>query len=451
MPLRSSWRAWAPALTALATAAVAAVHARAQAPAFPGVLDEHPAIKYAETPTTDVVAMLNQALAEGTRTLRRDDRTGFLRDVLDALDVAPESQLLVFSKTGVQRATTGPHHPRALYYNDAVAVGYIPGASALELAALDRTQGVVFYTLDQQPGATPRFTRQTTCLTCHVAAGTLEVPGFIVRSHVVDASGTPLPKEPVVAVNHATPHTQRWGGWFVTSVGAPPPYQPMGHLGNLTASPHPTSGPPILSNHALIEWLDTDVGTAGYLSTSSDLAALLVFDHQTYAANLLTRLGWEARVAASGGGRLVTADVRARVDELVDYLLFVNEAAPAVEVSPRPGFQEHLRARVPADARGRSLADLEIVPRSNLATDLVPPTRLFRYSCSFMIYSAAFDGLPAEVKDAVYRRLFAVLDGHITGARYAQLTPPLRRAAREILLETKADLPGAVRTAARAQ
>ena len=128
------------------------------------------------------MAKLNQALAHGGRSLQRDDRTGYLRPVLEALGVPIDSQLLVFSKTGVQRAYTSPHNPRALYFDPSVAVAYVPGAPLLEVAAHDPQQGVVFYALDQT-AASPLFVRQRSCLTCHVAASTLDVPGMIARSY----------------------------------------------------------------------------------------------------------------------------------------------------------------------------------------------------------------------------------------------------------------------------
>src|SRR6476646_3092801 len=126
---------------------VAFASGRQQAP-WVGVLEEHPAIQYASRPTTDRVARLIQSLAlhglsrqsaegaaadlsrqsaEGAaadRTFQRDERTGHLMSVLDALGVPVESQLLVFAKTGVQRAYTSPHNPRALFYNESVVVGY---------------------------------------------------------------------------------------------------------------------------------------------------------------------------------------------------------------------------------------------------------------------------------------------------------------------------------------
>jgi hypothetical protein len=58
-----------------------------------------------------------------------------------------------------------------------------------------------------------------------------------------------------------------------------------------------------------------------------------------------------------------------------------------------------------------------------------------------MIYSAAFDGLPANARDAIYRRLWQVLSGQDRSPRYERLTERDRLAIREILLDTKANLP----------
>src|SRR3954464_12348493 len=89
---------------------------------------------------------LNQTLARGAQ---RDPRSGYLRPVLDALGIPIESQLLVFSKTGAQRAYTTPLSPRALFFDPSAAVGYVAGAPAIEVAVHDPQQGVVFFTVDQ--------------------------------------------------------------------------------------------------------------------------------------------------------------------------------------------------------------------------------------------------------------------------------------------------------------
>jgi hypothetical protein len=113
-----------------------------------GVL-KHPAIGYYTAPTHDLVADLVRRIEDGTRHLDFEEGSGYLRPVLDALRLPVESQILVMSKTGVQGLYTGPSNPRAIFFNDAVTVGYIRGAPLLEFAVLDTAQGVVFYTLDQ--------------------------------------------------------------------------------------------------------------------------------------------------------------------------------------------------------------------------------------------------------------------------------------------------------------
>ena len=243
------------------------------------------------------MARLHDTIAAGGLRLTPDAGTGYLLPVLKALDIPVESQLLVFSKTGLQREHTGPSNPRALYFNGTVVVGYIPGAPSLEIAAHDPQQGVMFYTVDQR-AESPSLVRRTSCLSCHLSASTLEVPGFIDRSNMVNGGGHVMPQLGSFTVDHRTPHTERWGGWFVTGRATAPPYGPLGHLGNITVTTHPTSGPAILSDHVFVEWMNRP-SDGRYPSSESDLAALMTFDHQARGLNLITRLNWEARIAAA--------------------------------------------------------------------------------------------------------------------------------------------------------
>lgn len=396
-----------------------------QQAAWTGVLEEHPAIQYATRPTTDRVARLIQSPSQPDRSSRRDARTGHLLSVLEALGVPVESQLLVFSRTGVQRAYTSPHNPRALFFNESVAVGYVPGAPLIEVAAHDPQQAVVFYTVDQMAVA-PAFVRRTNCLSCHVSATTLDVPGMIVRSNIVGEDGTPLPRLGSNDVTHQTPHPDRWGGWYVTSEGAPPPYSQRAHGGNITFS-----GRGDTSNQVFTDWLTSSPETRGYPSSNSDIVALLVFDHQMRAINLMSRLNWEARVASSEG-RSAASDgtVRRLANELADYLLFAGEAPAPVSLTPRPGFADRLERTTPKDRQGRSFGQLLLT------------NRLFRYPCSYMVYSDAFDGLPGTVKAAVYNRLIDTLSGGDAAGTRVRIGADDRRAILEILRDTKPDFPG---------
>jgi len=95
----------------------------------------------------------------------------------------------------------------------------------------------------------------------------------------------------------------------------------------------------------------------------------------------------------------------------------------------RWGFQQEFERYGPRDRRGRSLKQLDL------------ETRLFRYPCSYMIYSPAFDGLPGATKDAIYARMWEILSGKDHDRRYAKLTPTLRAEIVSILIDTKPGLP----------
>ena len=398
----------------------------------------HPAIAYGTRPRTDPVAELHAGMRTGAASLAFDARQGFLPAVLDALDVPVESQMLVFSKTSLQSEFIGPDNPRAIYFSDDVAVAWIRGAPALELAALDPRQGVMFYALSQRRRARG-FQRPRSCVECHVSDATLGLPGLAVGSAVIDPEGVPYVAAPV---DQRTPISSRWGGWYVTGdTGVGP------HIGNTVAA---DPAAPMLAEDEANFNLPTVAGrfdTSGYSTPYSDIAALMVFEHQAHMTNLLVRTGWEFRVAAhegrtahgllrppgtrtAAGGATLGAAVRA----LVDYMVFVDESPLADRMAGTAGFERAFEARGPFDRRGRTLRKLDL------------DTRVFRYPCSYLIHTAAFDALPAAALDAVYRRLWQVLSGADRDARYAHLSRGDRRAIVEILRDTKPDLPGYYRS-----
>jgi hypothetical protein len=267
------------------------------------------------------------------------------------------------------------------------------------------------------------LTRRTSCLSCHVSPGTLNVPGLIARSNTVGDEGNVLPQDPGHEVNHRTPHPDRWGGWFVTFDGGLSSYAQRAHGGNITFTARGET-----SNQVFVEWLDSAPQTRGYLQPSSDVVSLLVFDHQTHAINLLTRLNWEARIASSDGRAGADDGVlRGLVNEVAEYFLFVSEAPFQVALTAPPGFAARLAAKAPKDRQGRSLAQLEL------------ENRLLRYPCSYMIYSEAFDALPAAIKQSVYGRMREMLSATAAPAGRARVTVADRLAVLEILSETKPD------------
>ena len=193
---------------------------------------EDPAIKYSTAPLNNAVAEVNRKIQDGAITLTFEGRSGFLRSALDALQIPADSQLLVFSRASLQGKLINEQNPRALFFNDRVALGWVRGGEIIEVAAHDESAGVVFYALEQRADATtgpPQFKRAFECLGCHLAGDTLGVPGFLMFSSTrPDPShGFSLPR----SVDHSDTMSRRFGGWFVTgSAGSAP------HMGNEVAA-----------------------------------------------------------------------------------------------------------------------------------------------------------------------------------------------------------------------
>jgi hypothetical protein len=385
----------------------------------------HPAIAYYSKPTHDPVAGLDARIADGTLRLEFEEGSGYLRPILTALNLPVESQLLVMSKTGIQGLYSGPTNPRAIYFNDAATVGYIRGAPFLEFAVQDPEQGVIFYTLDQKLQARPVFERRPACLSCHQAYATLHVPGMLARSVFMAPDGLPLSQFGSYDADDRTPFRRRWGGWYVTGAA-----HDLRHIGNAFVT-DTEKREAVVSDSTLHRVpMEKPFDPHGYPSSSSDIAALMVFQHQGRMTNLITRVGWEARMS-SGDGRIDFADgtLHAAVNELVDYLLFVDEEPLPTPIKGTSGFAEVFSAQGPRDQRGRSLRQLDL------------DHRLLKYPCSYMIYSPAFRALPADVREAIYVRMGTILSGHDASTKYARLSKDDRRAVMEILRDTMPDLP----------
>src|ERR1700730_12639318 len=106
-------------------------------------------IRYQSTPPNDLVARQQGMLDQGETRLTLQQPHGYMISVLQQLKIPLSSQTLVFSKTSSQQHLIAPATPRALYFNDSVYVGWAHGGDVLEVAAVDPSQGTMFYTLDQ--------------------------------------------------------------------------------------------------------------------------------------------------------------------------------------------------------------------------------------------------------------------------------------------------------------
>jgi hypothetical protein len=400
---------------------------------------ERAPIEYSKTQPNNVVNDLQNALAAGQTTLSHDPASGYLKAVLDALKIPVGSQVLVYSKTSLQQQHITPENPRALYFNDDTYVGSVPGGGLIEISTADAGLGAVFYALDQRSAASPQIVRQAEdCMQCHGATLTGGYPGHIVRSVYTDAQGYPILKAGSHVTLPGSPFKQRWGGWYVTGT-----HGDLRHLGNGIATPTEMDAQLDLEAGANRTALDARVNASKYLTPHSDLVALMVLVHQAQIHNLMTQASFDARFALWDQSiidemlktpeRPPSESTQRRIanaaDKLVDGLLGVDEIALTAPIAGTSGFAEVFSRQGPRDSQGRSLRDLDLAQR------------LFKYPLSYLIYTPQFEGLPGVVKDYVYQRLWVILRGEDEDPRYARITEAQRNATRQILAETKANLP----------
>ncbi|MDX1500175.1 MAG: hypothetical protein R3176_09775 [Woeseiaceae bacterium] len=388
---------------------------------------EYPAVPYASARPADRVAALVARLGAGDREIPVDAGGSWLPGLLQALDIDPNSQVLVLSKTSLNKGGITPQTPRAIYFNDDTYVARVPGAGMLEIATMDPVLGPLFYVVEEKGQPTPVFDRQTVqCLRCHDSL-TLTgggVPRFILGSGYIDVRGELVSHEGWILTDQTTPYRFRWGGWYVTGT-----HGELEHLGNIVVRDPATLWELDKLRVYDRETLDGFIDTALYPRATSDIVALLVLEHQVHVQNLMTRVAWDVRQAlgrAPDAGFITEETkslIEASADPLVQALLFKGEPALPGPVRGNSGFRATFEARGPFDAGGRTLRELDL------------ETRVFRYPLSYLVHSEAFAALPEPVREHVLRRLDAVLGAEPAAAPVARYTAAERAAARELLRE----------------
>lgn len=394
--------------------------------------------------TGDRFSLFLEALESGEATaIDQSSEQDFLQDLLRRLDVPVESQVLVFSKTSLQKSLIDPDHPRALYFSDDFYVGWVQGG-LVEVIAHDPVRGPLFYVVEREPSRTkPRITASEDCLSCHEGSRTRNVPGVLVRSLYIDPSGQPIHAAGSFLTDHSSPLDERWGGWYVTGQ-----HGSLRHMGNTLASWLRDKGRAEIDREpgANLNTLEGIIDMGPYLRKGSDIVALMVLEHQVGMLNRLTEAGYYFRrsfevssklypeitdattLAELSGSPLSVASSYA--EKIVKYMLFCDEAQlPEGGIDGDPDFQDAFQKNSRLSSDGHSLKDFQL------------NTRLFKNRCSYLLYSAAFQSLHPALKDAVYRRLWSVLEGEDSSGDFDHLGLTERKRIQEILRDTITDFP----------
>lgn len=368
------------------------------------------------------------AIEDGEVGLDRSGELAFLGSLLNAFDIPAASQLLVFSTTSLQLSLISPRNPRAIYFNEDLYIGYIPGGR-IEIVSIDPNLGGIFYIFEvPRPGAGAAalsVDRSRRCMNCHADTQTRDVPGLTISSVVPGPRGGSMDSFRDELSGHQIPFSSRFGGWHVTG-----DHHLGKHWGNLIGNfvDGELVTQPVLAGERF--------DFSRYLVETSDILAHLLLEHQIGFLNRVFEATYRARsyVFASGGGPLTDAQEASldRVaDELVRYLLFADEAAlPGDGLAGDAALVEAFLRKKKEDPEGRSLRDLDL------------RSRMFTYRCSYMIYSEAFAAMPAPVRGRVWSRLGKALgvDRSETG-NFDYLPAAEKLAIRSILRNTLAGIP----------
>lgn len=444
MTARIARRAAALALTAAAATAGAAPNMQTTVQVYD---TDYPFINYGGTPVHNPVARLLERIDSGEVQLTYGPH-GYLDSLLAALDIDPDSQVLVFSKTSLQIDAITPETPRAVYFNDDTYVGFVQKTGLMEVATMDADRGAVFYSFNTVTTASGNHSwhldrEAPRCLTCHdsFAESGGGVPVFMFESAYDLKDMDVIFGDAAHETTEQDTEASRWGGWYVTGDDGG-----AFHLGNVRPPARRTQSQRVSvlredARHGAAASLDGLLDVAPYIRPSSDIVALLVLQNEVDVHNAMVRANYKSRalfarnpqsgVTAGTHWRDMPADMQKMLSALLEpvarAMMMVDAAPLTAPVRGNTGFSARFVARGPRDAQGRSLRDLDL------------RTRTFRYPMTFLVYSEAFDDLPAGVREHLISRIVDVLSGNDHSGRYSKLDPADCRAALEILKATRPD------------
>jgi hypothetical protein len=282
---------------------------------------------------------------------------------------------------------------------------------------------------------------------CHGGTFVRGIPGLVARSVFPDDQGNPIMRFGSEVVDLRTAFTNRWGGWYVTGL-----HGESLHRGNLLFSGQAQNPDQDFKRGANITNLSDRFNVKEYLlQGTSDVVALLVFEQQITIQNTLTRASLDTRRMLDYQKNLQVAFKEPTTEEpaydsvksvfehaaqeVVDDLLFKDEARLPADLQGSPAFQKAFLSTAIKTSDGKSLKDFDL------------HGHLFQNRCSYLIYSESFRSLPVPLKRRIYARLARALRPVDPDPRYAYLETEERQRILSILRETDPKLGSALAAA----
>ena len=341
---------------------------------------------YWERPLKDRFTQIKAALESGKLPLDHSSEKVFVTSLLKALNISPATQTLVYSTTSLQLRRISPRNPRALYFNEDIYVGWVPGGQ-IEIASIDPDLGGIYYIFDIPRVSGPiKVERSARCFNCHAEFEIGRIPGLLLKSVIPGPGGGSLESFRNDQTGHSIPFKDRFGGWHLTGK-----HGITQHWGNMVGelSPSGLKKYPNLPGRQF-RWETYPVASSGVL-------AHLLQEHQVGFVNRAIKATYDTRSALTKGDAKEVVNKHAEI--LTRYLLFADEAPlPEGGIEGDQSLKEHFLKNARKSTQGNSLREFDL------------RTRLFKYRCSYMVHSAAFKGLPPPLKERIILRLRIALD-----------------------------------------
>jgi len=380
----------------------------------------------------DPMSELLERVRKGEINLDESPGMPLVRRLLKELQIAESSQILVFSRTSLQRGAVSPTNPRAIYFNDEVYLGWMPNGR-IEIASSDPEKGFIFFfQRELSDRKAPLFARDRVCIQCHAGSATNFLPGPLGRSVFPDSKGRSLKSvDSFELIGHEVPVHERWGGWYVTRA-----HQDLNHMGNAIAVKE--NGKLKLQRKDSSKGLNDFFNTSNYPVSTSEIEALLVFDHQVRMQFVLIESAYKVRQAifdyqktsSKENSANISALLKEVTETIVSELLFKEEfplGGKIVDTSQPGKFVTEFKAKSKTDSRGRSLRDLDL------------QSRLFKYRCSYMIYSKSFRDSSKILKNSVLNRIKEIMTSESPQLGYEYLEAEEKKTIFDILSGTLAE------------
>ncbi len=343
---------------------------------------------YLEKEPRDPFSLIKDELESGSLSYDHEQPLGYLESLLEKLKISKYSQQLVFSTTSLQLSKISPRNPRAIYFNEDLYLGYVPGGE-IEVIGIDPEMGAIPYIFSPPYGKEkawhPKAIRSRRCMNCHANADIGGIPGLLLSSVIPGPGGGSIDAFRQAETGHSIPYDLRFGGWHLTGSHTFPSSWANStgvmSLSKVTKIPNPPG--------SFFQWKQ-------YLVPESEVIANLILEHQVGFINRCLGATYRLRefflLENSKDSKLRRERLTREANRIVEYALFLDEAPLPAPISfANSGFAKSFQQK------------------ENPLRQINLKDRLMERRCSYMIGSSAFQGMPRELKEIVFSQIKIIM------------------------------------------